>query len=59
MLGSAHATDLISTFRGGWLFMVIASLLGAALAAAMGPVRQHAGVAAAPAQVALSQSPAS
>jgi EmrB/QacA subfamily drug resistance transporter len=61
VLGSAHTTDPISTFRGGWLFMVIASLLGAALAAAMGPVRQHAAAAAgapAPARVALSQSPA-
>jgi EmrB/QacA subfamily drug resistance transporter len=68
VLGSAHTTNAISTFRGGWLFMVIASLSGAALAASMGPVRQHAAGAAgaaeatgatAPAQVALSQSPAS
>ncbi len=58
VLGSARTTDAISTFRGGWLFMVIASLLGALLAAAMGPVRQHA-AAGAPAQVALGQSPAS
>jgi EmrB/QacA subfamily drug resistance transporter len=41
VLGSAHTTDVIDTFRGGWLFMVIASLLGASLAAAMGQVSQH------------------
>ena len=56
VLGSAHTADLISAFRGGWLFMVIASLLGAALAASMGPVRQHVVTAARPAQVALGQS---
>ncbi len=49
VIGSAHTTDLISTFRGGWLFMVIASLTGAVLAAAMGPVRQHVAAPAAPA----------
>ncbi len=41
VLGSAHTSDVISTFRGGWLFMVIASLLGASLAAGMGQVSQH------------------
>ena len=72
VLGSAHATDAVSAFRGGWLFMVIAGLSGAVLAVAMGPVRQHASAAAAapaqaqaqaqaqgPAQVTLGQSPAS
>ena len=69
VLSSAGSADAIATFRGGWLFMVIASLLGALLAAAMGPVRQHVGAAAGPAhvgaaaagpaQVALGQSPAS
>jgi EmrB/QacA subfamily drug resistance transporter len=41
VLGSGHGSNVIATFRGGWLFMVIASLAGAGLAAAMGPVRQH------------------
>lgn len=42
VLGSSRSGDVIATFRGGWLFMVIASLTGAGLAAAMGQVRQHA-----------------
>lgn len=41
VLAGAGGPDVVSTFRGGWLFLVIASALGAVLAAAMGPVRQH------------------
>ncbi len=56
VLGSAHTSDAIRTFRGGWLFMVIASVAGAGLAAAMGTVRQHGARVPAPERVAAALS---
>jgi hypothetical protein len=42
ILGTVDRADPIHTFRGVWLFTVIASGLGALVAASMGTVRQHA-----------------
>lgn len=49
VLGSADAADPAAAFDGGWLFMVIAAVLGAGAAVGIGEVRQHVPVLAAPA----------
>jgi EmrB/QacA subfamily drug resistance transporter len=49
VLGSADAADPAAAFDGAWLFMITAAVLGAAAAVAIGDVRQHAPVLAAPA----------
>ena len=49
VLGSADPADPAAAFDGGYVFMAIAAVLGAGAAVAMGEVRQHVPVRAAPA----------